>query len=130
MRAGHSPEGDTPIDLTVGGACTRRLLPYKFPVPAEAPPPSAYHTALMGYVPAWADLARLQVREKPVKEGGGDGGGGGGEEERERVGVYMCLVCVCVHARACMFVCACVCVRVRVCARECVGRKERGGQGV
>ncbi|XP_076445865.1 nuclear receptor subfamily 2 group E member 1-like [Babylonia areolata] len=80
--------GDAPMDLTVGGPCSRRLLPYKFTSSASdmashhhAPPPhphphphphhpalpphSSYHSALLqiGYhvPPPWGDLARMQT---------------------------------------------------------------------
>ena len=61
---GPLPEGgDAPMDLTVGGPQSRGLMPYKFPAlmpDVPAPPDNAY--MLMGYVPSWGDVVRVQVR--------------------------------------------------------------------
>lgn len=56
-------EGESPMDLTVGGRCSQGLLPYKFPptVPDTAPPPDGNALVLMSYVPAWTDIVRIQV---------------------------------------------------------------------
>ncbi|XP_070188868.1 nuclear receptor subfamily 2 group E member 1-like [Littorina saxatilis] len=57
---GTSTEGDTPMDLTVGGASSRGVFPYKFPVP-ELPAPPDNSLMLMGYVPSWGDVVRVQA---------------------------------------------------------------------
>ena len=57
---GVTTERDTPMDLTVGGASSRGVLPYKFPAPdGPAPPDNAF--MLMGYAPSWGDIVRVQV---------------------------------------------------------------------
>ncbi|KAK7494840.1 hypothetical protein BaRGS_00013967, partial [Batillaria attramentaria] len=56
-----SADVDAPIDLTVSGPCSRGLMPYKFPPAPEPPTPQENALMLMGYVPAWGDIVRIQT---------------------------------------------------------------------
>ena len=49
------------MDLTVGGPTSRGVMPYKFPPAPDGPAPPDNAFMLMGYVPSWGDIVRVQV---------------------------------------------------------------------